>query len=68
MLGQKELVMRFEITNDVVPRYKELSVTALLAEVKDDVEVMKYLPDMEEGARTISRKYLIKILFRLRPD
>lgn len=53
--------------SDEVPRYRELSVTALLVEFKDDLEMMSDLPDVEEMGKQMPRDFLIKVLFKLRP-
>ena len=56
------------VAMDRVPHYRELSVKVLLKEFVDDVNVLSYLPDPGSAARPLNRKFLLQILFSLRPE
>jgi hypothetical protein len=46
--GQKKFIKRAEIKSVDVPRYRELSVDSIYKLVKDDAEVMSFLPDKKD--------------------
>lgn len=56
------------MTANVIPRYRELNVNALMNEVKYDIEIMKFLPDPDNQARRLNREFVMRILFAVRGD
>ena len=51
-----------------VPKFDELSVKHIYPKIKDDREVMLYLPDVLPKGREPDRAYLFNVLNTLRPE
>ena len=65
---EKMLIKNEELKTITVPKFDELSVVNLLPKVKDNLEIMKYLPDRLPKNKTISREYFFNILATKYPE
>ena len=62
------MIKNVDIKMITVPKYDELSVINLLPKVKENVNVMIYLPDVLPKGKTISREYFFNVLNTTYPD
>lgn len=67
LAGDKKVLDISEVTEFNVPRYSEFTLQSILDEVKNDPEVMSYLPELTAKNKKHSRKYLLTILSSLKP-
>ena len=65
---EKFFLKRSVLKTIEVPPYDELSVRNLWPNVKDNPEVMKYMPDKMAKGKYVSRTYFFNVLYMLFPD
>ena len=58
LAGRKLALDQSQITHYKVPRFDELSLEALLEEIKDDEEMQKYLPEITAESRKTTKASL----------
>lgn len=66
--GDKELIKAAEVRHFNVPLYAELSVASLLNQVKDDPDMMKYLPVYEGQRDPPDRHFFFGVLGSTAPE
>ena len=59
--GSKSYFLNSEISRVAMPSYPELGVDQLMKKCKDRLEILKYLPDIEEK-RKVEKLFLWHIL------
>lgn len=64
--GSKKLLKQEEVKKITVPRYDELSVKNIYPMVKEDAEIMIYLPDVLPKGKLPERTYFFNIFNTVR--
>ena len=64
----KKLLKMSDVKFITVPKFDELSVTNLLPKVKDNINIMIYMPTQLPKGKSISREYFMNILNTAYPE
>ena len=69
VLNDEKLFLKRSVLKTIeVPPYDELSVRNLWPNVKDNAEIMKYMPDKMAKGKYVSRTYFFNVLYTLFPE
>lgn len=68
LADKKKVLLKKDAPAIVVPRYRELSVTAILAEAATDPILMQYLPDSTMSKKLPDREFVFDIVNAIRPN
>ena len=66
--GEKKLLPLRDVRSTAVPKYDELGVVSLTAQMKEDAHFQAYFPDKLPKGRNPGREYFFNVLNTLHPD
>ena len=68
LAGEKQLLKKSEVNEITVPKYDEISVTALYPHFAKDEEFLSYFPSKYPKGKGPPRKYFFNVLNTLHPE
>lgn len=66
--GEKKLLKMDQVKMVHVPKYDELSVKGIYAQVSEDPELQAHLPDLGESSKAVDRQYFFNVVNSIHPE